>query len=104
MCIRDRNNYAIPAYSNFQHTTIPSIKIDQSLSSKMKLSGYFSLTETNSPNTNGLSQLVVPVAPTADRSYTYRVNFDDTLTPTLLFHFGAGLLYYDHPILSLIHI
>jgi hypothetical protein len=94
------NNYAIPAYSNFQHTTIPSIKIDQSLSSKMKLSGYFSLTETNSPNTNGLSQLVVPVAPTADRSYTYRVNFDDTLTPTLLFHFGAGLLYYDHPIFT----
>jgi hypothetical protein len=92
------NNYAIPAYGNFQHTTIPSIKIDQVLSSKMKLSGYFSLTETNSPNSNGFSANMAPVAPDADRSYTWRVNFDDTLTPTLLFHFGVGLLYYNHPV------
>jgi hypothetical protein len=92
------NNYAIPAYSNFQHTTIPSMKIDQILSSKMKLSGYISVTETNSPNTNGFSELLAPVAPDADRSYTYRLNFDDTLTPTLLFHFGVGLLYFNHPV------
>ncbi len=91
------NNYAIPAYSNFQHTTIPSIKIDQALSSKMKLSGYFSLTETNNPEHNGFSELLAPVAPDADRSYTYRINFDDTITPTLLLHFGVGLLYYNHP-------
>jgi hypothetical protein len=91
------NNYAIPAYGNFLHTTIPSIKIDQSLNSKMKLSGYFSLTEENSPNSNGFSVNLAPVAPNRDRSYTYRTNFDDTITPTLLFHFGAGLLYYDHP-------
>jgi len=94
------NNYAIPAYSNFRHTTIPSIKVDQSLNSKMKLSGYFSLTETNSPNTNGFSANLAPVAPTADRSYTYRINFDDTVTPTLLLHFGIGLLYFDHPVFT----
>ncbi len=94
------NNYAIPAYGNFQHTTIPSIKIDQSLNSKMKLSGYFSLTEENSPNTNGFSANLAPTAPNRDRSYTYRANFDDTITPTLLFHFGAGLLYYDHPVFT----
>jgi hypothetical protein len=92
------NNYAIPSYSNFLHTTIPSVKIDQSLNSKMKLSGYFSLTEQNSPNSNGFSQNLAPVAPNRDRSYTYRVNFDDTITPTLLFHFGTGLLYYNHPV------
>jgi hypothetical protein len=92
------NNYAIPAYSNFQHTTIPSIKIDQSLNSKMKLSGYFSLTEENSPSNNGFAATLAPVAPNADRSYTYRINFDDTITPTLLFHAGVGLLYYNHPI------
>jgi hypothetical protein len=91
------NNYAIPAYSNFLHTTIPSIKIDQSLNSKMKLSGYFSLTEQNSPNANGFSANLTPVAPNRDRSYTWRGNFDDTISPTLLFHFGVGLLYYDHP-------
>jgi Carboxypeptidase regulatory-like domain len=91
------NNYAIPAYSNFQHTTIPSVKIDQILNAKMKLSGYFSETETNSPETNGFNSNFAPVAPDRDRSYTYRLNFDDTLTPTLLFHFGVGLLYFDHP-------
>ena len=92
------NNYAIPSYSNFLHTTIPSIKIDQVLNSKMKLSGYWSLTEQNSPNSNGFASNLAPVAPNRDRSYTWRVNFDDTITPTLLFHFGAGLLYYDHPV------
>jgi hypothetical protein len=94
------NNYAIPAYSTFQHTTIPSIKIDQIINAKMKLSGYFSLTETNSPNNNGFAADLAPVAPTADRSYTYRVNFDDTISPTVLFHIGAGLLYYDHPVFT----
>jgi hypothetical protein len=92
------NNYAIPAYGNFLHTTIPSIKVDQILSSKMKLSGYFSATIENSPNSNGFASDLAPVAPNADRSYTYRLNFDDTLSPTLLFHFGVGLLYYNHPV------
>jgi Carboxypeptidase regulatory-like domain len=94
------NNYAIPAYSNFLHTTIPSVKVDQALSSTMKLSGYFSLTEQNSPNNNGFASDLAPVAPNADRSYTYRINFDDTIKPTLLLHFGIGLLYYDHPVFT----
>ncbi|HTW66029.1 MAG TPA: carboxypeptidase-like regulatory domain-containing protein, partial [Bryobacteraceae bacterium] len=91
------NNYAIPAYGNFLHTTIPSIKIDQIINSQMKLSGYFSGTIENSPNANGFATDLAPVAPNRDRSYTYRINFDDTITPTLLYHFGVGLLYYDHP-------
>jgi Carboxypeptidase regulatory-like domain len=91
------NNYAIPAYSNFRHTTIPSMKIDQVLNSKMRLSGYVSATETNSPNTNGFATDLAPAVPDADRAYTYRLNFDDTISPTLLFHLGAGLLYFSHP-------
>jgi hypothetical protein len=91
------NNYNIPAYSNFFHNTIPSLKIDQNLSSTMKLSAYFSATIENSPNANGFSPSYVPAVANQDRSYTYRVNFDDTISPTLLFHFGAGLLYYLHP-------
>ncbi len=91
------NNYAIPSYSNFEHTTIPSLKIDQMLSSKMKLSGYISATETNSPNANGFPTDLAPAVPDADRAFTYRLNFDDTISPTVLFHFGAGLLYYSHP-------
>ncbi len=94
------NNYNIPSYSNFRHTTIPSIKIDQSITSKMKVSGYFSFTGTNSPGTNGFAANLLPAAVQADRSYTTRINFDDTITPTLLFHAGIGLLYYNHPIFT----
>jgi hypothetical protein len=91
------NNYNIPPYSNFRHTTIPSIKMDQSLTSKMKLSGYFSFTGTNSPSSNGFAPDLLPPTPQVQRSYTTRINFDDTITPTLLLHVGIGLLYYNFP-------
>ena len=91
------NNYAIPGYSNFRHTTIPSIKIDHSISPTMKLSGYQSVTRTESPSANGFSPATLSVIPTNDTTYTTRINFDYTLKPTLLFHLGAGLLYYQHP-------
>ena len=91
------NNYAIPAYTNFRHTTIPSIKIDQALSSTMKVSGYMSVTRTESPNANGFAAATLNAIPQDDTTYTTRINFDDTLTPTLLLHMGAGLLYYTHP-------
>lgn len=94
------NNYNIPAYTNFLHNTIPSLKIDQVINSQMKLSAYFSATIENSPNTNGFAADLAPAVPNADRSYTYRVNFDDTISPTLLFHFGVGLLYYLHPLVD----
>jgi hypothetical protein len=90
------NNYAIPSYLSNRVTTIPSIKIDQSLTSKMKLSGYFSVTRTTGNSADGLAETLAPVAPGNDTSYTTRVNYDYTITPTLLFHLGAGLLYFNH--------
>ena len=91
------NNYAVPGYSNFRHTTIPSIKIDQSISSNMKVSGYLQVTRTESPSANGFAPQTLSVIPTDDMVYTPRINFDDTLRPTLLLHVGIGLMYYDHP-------
>ena len=91
------NNYAVPGYSNFRHTTIPSIKIDQALGSTMKLSGYMSVTRTESPSANGFPAATLSVIPQDDTTYTTRINFDDTLRPTLLLHMGVGLLYYQHP-------
>jgi hypothetical protein len=90
-------NYPVPAYTNNRHTTIPSIKVDQNLNSRMKLSGYYSQTHTTSPNSNGFPANLAPATPTDDRAQTTRVNFDDTITPTLLLHLGVGLLYYNHP-------
>ena len=51
--VGDINNYTIPSYSSFQHTTNFSIKLDQSLSSTMKISGYYSQLNTLQPNVNG---------------------------------------------------
>jgi hypothetical protein len=91
------NNTLLPPWSNYRHTTIPSIKIDQNVSSKMKISGYYSATRTYSPNANGYTNLEEPATPQVQNSQTIRVNFDDTLTPTLLLHLGIGLLYFDQP-------
>jgi Carboxypeptidase regulatory-like domain/TonB dependent receptor len=86
------NNYAIPGYTNFRHTTIPSFKIDHSLTSTIRLSGFFSATLTNSPSANGFTQVFTAAEPQANESYTTRINYDQTITPTLLLHLGGGLV------------
>jgi Carboxypeptidase regulatory-like domain/TonB dependent receptor len=91
------NNSLQPAFSNYRHTTIPSFKIDQSISSKIKVSGYYSATRTYSPNANGYTNLEEPATPQVQNSQTIRLNYDQTITPTLLLHMGVGLLYFDQP-------
>src|SRR6516165_210410 len=58
------NNYPIPAYTNFRHTTIPSFKIDHSISSSTKIAGYYSENDTVSPNANGFTQVFTSATPT----------------------------------------
>jgi hypothetical protein len=91
-------NYTAPGYTNFRHTTIPSIKIDHSLSEKVKIAGYYSATQTNSPQTNGFPQAFTALQPQHDLAQTIRVNYDQTLTPTLLLHLGAGYMHTSHPL------
>jgi len=93
-------NYTAPGYSDYRHTTIPSIKVDELISSKLKLSVYYSATKTYSPENNGFSGQYLPLSvATVQNSLaqTVRVNLDDTVTPTLLLHFGAGLLHTTNP-------
>ncbi len=94
------NNYNIPYYTNPKKTSIPSIKIDHSLSPAVKISGYMSRTLTEQPNFNGLDPALTGVAAANNRSSTVRVNYDQTLTPTLLLHVGAGYLYLWAPSLT----
>ena len=86
------NNY-LPTYANPRVSTIPSVKIDYLLGPKSKLSGYWSLTATNTPN-NGRSARPDHLGARRDiiPTNTARLNFDQTLTPTLLLHVGVGLL------------
>jgi hypothetical protein len=90
-------NYTAPGYSNFRHTTIPSIKIDQNISSKIKLAGYYSANKTFSPQTNGFSEPYTALQPQNALAQTIRLNLDTTLTPTLLLHLGAGYLHTSNP-------
>ena len=90
-------NYTAPAYSNFRHTTIPSLKIDQNISAKVKLAGYYSATETNSPQNNGFAEPYTALQPQAALAQTVRLNLDTTLTPTLLLHIGAGYMETSNP-------
>jgi len=91
------NNYIIPSYTNWTHTTDYSWKIDHSLSPTMKLSWYLSHYMWNSPNANGITADFTGAVPTAYRNWTTRVNFDDTIKPTLLLHVGIGYLHQYEP-------
>ena len=75
---------------------IPSVKIDHSISNNDKLSFYWSTTGTDSafsfPNGNadGLPENISQARGTWIHSQTERINYDRTITPTLLLHLGGG--------------
>ncbi len=94
------NNYDEPTYTSYQHTTNWSIKLDHSLSSTIKISGYFSRILTYNPNANGLSGPIEQPAPTNNSSSTTRINYDQSIRPTLLLHLGVGYLYTYVPSFS----
>ena len=91
------NNYNIPSYVNWTHTTNYSWKIDHSLSPTAKLSWYLSRYGWNSPNANGITSDFTGAVPTAYRNLTTRVNFDESIKPTLLLHVGIGYLHQYEP-------
>ena len=85
------NNF-LPTYSNPKYTLIPSVKADYQVSSKSKISGFWSLNRQDNPNNQPLPPPIRSSQPRLVNSNTYRLNFDQTLTPTLLLHFGGGLV------------
>ncbi|HEY6340165.1 MAG TPA: carboxypeptidase-like regulatory domain-containing protein [Bryobacteraceae bacterium] len=87
------NNF-LPTYTNPRLTYIPSVKADYLLGPKSKLSGYWSRISSFSPNNNGLP-FPINITPVQIISNTVRLNLDQTLTPTLLLHLGAGVVHTD---------
>lgn len=79
-----------------RHTILPSLKLDQSLGPKHKVSFYWSRTSTDaqyaSPygNADGLPAEITNARGTFFHSWTTALNYDYTITPTLLLHLGAG--------------
>ena len=94
----DTNNYIVPSYTSFTHTTNVSVKMDHSISSTIKISGYYSQLKTFSPDVNGgVLPLALGGADTKNYNHTTRLNYDQTITPTLLFHVGAGYFETSEP-------
>jgi hypothetical protein len=88
-----------------RYSAIPSIKIDHNLGAKDKLSFFYSENNTvgqiSSPlgNADGLPIEIGAYRGTFIPTWTYRLNYDRTLAPTLLLHVGAGYIrttFSDH--------
>jgi hypothetical protein len=94
------NNFNRP-YATDRRTPIPALKLDHSLSARAKVSYYWSTTETAvqycTPlcGSDGLPDPITATRGTFIESHTQRVNFDYTLTPTVLLHLGAGYAHND---------
>lgn len=87
------NNY-VPSELNPRVSQIPSLKIDHSLNARLKISGYWSRTQTDTPNnTSGLPQPISSTIGQHVKTDTLRLNLDYTLTPTTLLHLGSGYLH-----------
>ena len=88
------------AINNFQNTEaihrstfIPSLKLDQNISSKDKLSFYWSRTGSYCLTCYGEDGLPQPISGTFGAgiySHDERLNYDRTIAPTVLLHLGVG--------------
>jgi hypothetical protein len=89
------NNYQVP-WESKRASRIPSVKIDQTIGSKGRLSWYLQKTvnptqyQAGPGQGDGMPEPITQARGTFVYSYTQRVNYDHTLTPTLLLHLGAG--------------
>ena len=68
------------------------MKLDHNLSATKRVSFFYSANRQVSPAANGYTQGFSGAEPTNSLSQTTRINYDQTITPTLLLHVGAGLL------------
>ena len=89
------------ASSNYQGTAntgrvsgVPSIKFDQNLGSKGRLSFYYQDTHSSSVRSStgvdALPDNITGSFTSFNSGQTMRLNYDYTVTPRLLLHFGAG--------------
>jgi len=89
------NNY-IPNIPTTRVTQIPSVKIDELLGAKAKVSFFWQNTKTTAPlsftfgQVDGLPDPLATNVGTFQHAPVYRLNFDYTISPTLLLHAGAG--------------
>ncbi|HSP68346.1 MAG TPA: TonB-dependent receptor, partial [Bryobacteraceae bacterium] len=95
----------LPNFPTDRVTTNESVKIDHQLSSKAKISGTWTTNgsgaqySTSLNLSEGLPATITQTRGTFSRSMNWRLNFDYTISPTMLWHVGVGSLQYlldDH--------
>lgn len=94
------SNCNVPAFDNWRHTSIPSIKLDHNLGATLRLSVYWGQTITNTPNNNGFLATDFPWTAATANAYhnnTVRLNMDKVLAPTLMLHVGLGYFHQREP-------
>jgi hypothetical protein len=96
------NNNYLAGYTGIRHTDINSIKVDQIITSNSKFSVFYTRTHTYAPYSQVLAGDSLPPEITVGRGnydwvHTTRVNYDYTITPTLLLHVGAGYVNQHGP-------
>jgi hypothetical protein len=88
------NNFTV-SYPNNPLTTIPSIRMDQNLSSRLKLSGSWAMTDIYVPFKDGLQVPITTERDLWETTHTARINLDYTVTPTMLLHLGGGYMGFS---------
>ena len=86
------NNYQ-QTFRQQRTTEVPSLKLDQNIGSKDKLSFFMNRTSTfcwYCAGAEGLPQPISATIGTDIRAHSERLNWDHTLAPTVLLHLGAG--------------
>ena len=86
-------NYSV-AYQNSPVTSIYSIKLDHSINSKLKISGYWSLNDVFAMFPDGLQPPLTTQRNLYETTHTVRLNLDYSVTPTMMLHLGAGIMHF----------
>jgi hypothetical protein len=91
------NNYR-PSWPSERNTNIPSVKVDHNLSPRTKISFSWQRTATFSDystvfaDADGLPEPITNARGTDIVTNTERLNIEHSFSPTLLLHFGAGMM------------
>ncbi len=84
-----------------RRSDLPSIKVDQTIGSKGRLSGYYQFNKLRAPysfpngNMEGLPEPITAARGSFIGSHSTRVNYDHTISPTVLLHVGAGMFTWN---------
>ena len=86
------------SYPNPTFISLPSIKLDQNLGEKHHISFFFSENRIDHlVATDGLPIPISGIRPEYERNHTIRLNWEYTLSPTLISHLGLGYSMYRSP-------